>query len=91
MDTSKVQLRRVTREIDELDEEKKPTGNRVTDPNSIVSAFSYVDEKRPETMTTFVADPTRNEFEMTANQAAAAVQTGGFEVDPSSKSSTEDE
>jgi hypothetical protein len=55
----------------------------ITDPDAIVSAFSYADG---DSTTTFVADPAKSEFDMTPVQAAAAVETGGFAVAESSKS-----
>lgn len=58
--------------------------------NEGVVAFSYNDSKNPSQTTTFVADPEKNEFDMTPEQAFSAVETGGFEVDPSSKSEAQE-
>lgn len=91
VDTAKIQVTRKTREIDELDADKKPTGKKIVDPSSLVTAFSYVDPEMPASTTTFVADANKTEFSMTPEQAVAAVETGGFVVAESSKSSAEDE
>jgi hypothetical protein len=54
-----------------------------------VTAFSYSDPKNPNQMTTYVADAGEQEFDMTPFEAIAAVQSGGFEVHPDSKSPAE--
>lgn len=53
-----------------------------------VTGFPYIDPAFPDGFSTFVADENKDEFEMTAAQAAAAVLTGGFAVMKSSKSKT---
>ena len=59
----------------------------------IITGFSYIDPDpdRSGSYSHFAADENKSVFEMTAAQAAAAIETGGFEIDPSSKSSTEEE
>jgi len=54
-----------------------------------VTAFSYSDPKDPNRMTTFVAEADKDEFDMSPAEAIAAVQSGGFEVHPDSKSPAE--
>lgn len=56
-------------------------------PDEIVSGFTYTDSDSP---IGFEADLAKDEFDMTPAQAAAAVATGGFEVDPTSKSEAEE-
>lgn len=91
MDSAKVWIKRVTREIDHVDKQGNLTDRKVIDPTSIVTAFSFVDPAHPESMTTFYADPKKTNFEMTASQAAAALATGGFAVREDSKSEAEDD
>ena len=54
-----------------------------------MTGFSYIDPKKPDELSHFAADETKDEFDMTAAQADAAVATGGFEVHPDSKSAVE--
>lgn len=56
-----------------------------------ITGFTYIDSKKPDGYSHYSADETKDEFEMTAEQAAAAVATGAFEVLPSSKSTAETE
>jgi hypothetical protein len=87
-DTAKVHVRRKSfGQIDELGPDFKPTGKKVENK---VTAFSYNDAGSPSS-TTFVADPAEDEFYMTPEQAIAAVESGGFEVHPDSKSALEDQ
>lgn len=53
-----------------------------------VTGFTYTDG---DGTTGFEAPVEQMEFSMTPLQAIAAVETGGFEVAPSSKSQTEEE
>jgi len=84
-DTSKVQIKRITREIDEVID-GKPTGKKVRDPDSVVTGISYLDSKDGSRYEHLALDEKKDTFELTADQAAAAVATGAFEVLPSSKS-----
>jgi hypothetical protein len=89
MDTAKVQIKRITREIDEVID-GKPTGKKVRDPDSVVTGISYLDSKDGSRYEHLALDENKNEFELTADQAAAAVKTGGFVVSESSKSEIEE-
>lgn len=91
MDTAKVQLRRVTREIEERDEKGQPTGNMIVDPDSVVTGISYIDSDSPDQYSHLPLPESRTEFELSAAQAAAAITTGGFEVLPASKSTPEND
>jgi len=87
-DTSKVQVIRKTREIDEV-VDGKATGKKIIDPASLVTAFSYIDPAKPASTTTFIADASKTEFSMTPEQALAAVETGGFVQHEKSKSTAQ--
>lgn len=89
MDTAKVQVKRTTTEIDEIDDKGQPTGKRIVDPDSVVTGISYIDPARPDQYSHMALLESRTEFELSAAQAAAAVATGGFEVLPESKSAFE--
>jgi nucleoid-associated protein YgaU len=86
-DTAKVRVIRKTRQMDEV-VDGEPTGKKVLDPSSLVTAFSYIDPENPASTTTFIADASKDEFSLTPEQATAAIETGGFEVSPESKSKT---
>lgn len=89
-DTAKVQVRRKTTEIDELDDNGQPTGEKIVDPDSIVTGISYICPEDPGRYSHLALPQDQQEFQMNAAQAAAAVATGFFEVDPNSKSETEE-
>jgi len=55
-----------------------------------VTSFSYVDSEHPDRLSHFKAREGREEFDMTPEQATAAIATGGFQVKEDSKSETEE-
>lgn len=88
MDTAKVLVRRVELPPEpEIADDGKPTGKML---NHKVTGFPYIDPEHPDGHSMFVADETKDDFEMSPAQATAAVLSGGFAVREDSKSETQD-
>lgn len=88
MGTAKVLIRRIPRVAEILDENGKTVS--VPDP---ITGFSYTPFRTPEMDSKahsngtkdFHPDPNQDTFEVSADIAAAAIGTGGFEVHPKSR------